>query len=69
MYPVEPTTRMLTSLGILFLKVEEEEEEDDVSISEVPRDETGLSLDLVSLRFDEGSLVWKVEARGNEFNC
>lgn len=63
MYPVEPTTRMLTSLGILFLKVEEEEEEeDDVSISEVPRDETGSGLDLVSLRFE-------LEARGNEFNC
>lgn len=62
MYPVEPTTRMFISLGLLFLKVEEEEE-DDVAVS---RDETGLSL-----RFFEGSLVWKVEARGNEyeFSC
>lgn len=58
MYPVEPTTRMFISLGLLFLKVEE----DDVGA--VSRDETGLSL-----RFFEGSLVWKVEARGNEFNC
>lgn len=61
MYPVEPTTRMFISLGLLFLKVEDEEEDDDVAVS---RDETGLSL-----RFFEGSLVWKVEARGNEFNC
>lgn len=70
MYPVEPTTRTLISLGLLFLKEGEGEEEDDVSVSEIPRDEIGTSLDLfVSLKrfLEEGSWVWRVEARGKEW--